>query len=593
MLKRLAASLTFLLVLAGPYRAGWTHLETDFPNYYTAAWAVRQGLPLREYYDWTWFARQMNYAGIERQLGAYTPQTPLTMLPMIPLTRFSPQHAKQVWLVLSLVFLGAAIWLLSRMTRFTVEEIWLLAFCGYFSLRPNLLYGQYYLFLLFLFTAAYYLLHHKYDTGCGVTTAIAFGLKLYGGPFLLYYLVRREWKAAIGMIAGSLVAVALALALFGSADLHYYGTLVLPRTLEGGAIDPYSPGVPTFSTMLRHFLVREPELNPNPLWNAPRLFFFLRTFIALAVVAFLLVGISRKATTGKREFAWFLIALLLLSTNTVSYTFILLLLPLVLLLDQAGPRQRALLVTLYVLLTLPLHPVWLFPKVWLLFVLFVVAGWPSLRRISWAWAGGIVAVCCVAAALDASRHLLEYEQEPGRRFEQLAREKGKIFAAFPVVTRAGLFYQAAGTDRWVLGWLHDSRNEEVSFEGSALHPRAAADGVGIEFELVANRGSVMMRFDPATRKATPTGLRVPVASAAPILSPDGKWLAEESAEDGPTHIWLRDAGTGQRIRLTGGNCNSSSPAWALDASSVVFASDCGRAFGVPALYRAGLPDGMQ
>jgi len=114
-------------------------------------------------------------------------------------------------------------------------------------------------------------------------------------------------------------------------------------------------------------------LNPNPLWNAPRLFFFLRTFIALAVVAFLLVGISRKATTGKREFAWFLIALLLLSTNTVSYTFILLLLPLVLLLDQAGPRQRALLVTLYVLLTLPLHPVWLFPKVWLLFVLFVVA----------------------------------------------------------------------------------------------------------------------------------------------------------------------------------------------------------------------------
>jgi len=203
-----------------------------------------------------------------------------------------------------------------------------------------------------------------------------------------------------------------------------------------------------------------------------------------------------------------------------------------------------------------------------------------------------VAVCCVAAALDASRHLLEYEQEPGRRFEQLAREKGKIFAAFPVVTRAGLFYQAAGTDRWVLGWLHDSRNEEVSFEGSALHPRAAADGVGIEFELVANRGSVMMRFDPATRKATPTGLRVPVASAAPILSPDGKWLAEESAEDGPTHIWLRDAGTGQRIRLTGGNCNSSSPAWALDASSVVFASDCGRAFGVPALYRAGLPEGM-
>jgi hypothetical protein len=41
--------------------------------------------------------------------------------------------------------------------------------------------------------------------------------------------------------------------------------------------------------------------------------------------------------------------------------------------------------------------------------------------------------------------------------------------------------------------------------------------------------------------------------------------------------------------LTGGNCNSSSPAWALDSESILFASDCGRAFGLPALYRARLP----
>jgi Tol biopolymer transport system component len=41
--------------------------------------------------------------------------------------------------------------------------------------------------------------------------------------------------------------------------------------------------------------------------------------------------------------------------------------------------------------------------------------------------------------------------------------------------------------------------------------------------------------------------------------------------------------------LTGGNCNSSSPAWTLDSSSILFASDCGRAFGLPALYRAPVP----
>jgi hypothetical protein len=38
--------------------------------------------------------------------------------------------------------------------------------------------------------------------------------------------------------------------------------------------------------------------------------------------------------------------------------------------------------------------------------------------------------------------------------------------------------------------------------------------------------------------------------------------------------------------VAGGNCNSSLPAWELDSKAILFASDCGRAFGLPGLYRA-------
>ena len=72
------------------------------------------------------------------------------------------------------------------------------------------------------------------------------------------------------------------------------------------------------------------------------------------------------------------------------------------------------------------------------------------------------------------------------------------------------------------------------------------------------------------------------------VSPNGKWMAIESAQDGPTHIWLRDLSTGRERRLTGGDCNSSLPAWELDSKALLFASDCQRAFGLPALYRARL-----
>jgi len=377
----LAALGAFLFLLAGPFWAGWTQAETDFPNYYTAAGLVRQHQPLHNYYDWTWFARQMNYAGNGTQLGAYTPQTPLSMLPMVELAGFAPQTAKRIWLVSNLAFLGLTIWLLSQVTRFRFEAIWLLASCGYFSLRTNFLYGQYYIFLLFLLTLAFYFLHRKSHLLGGCTTGIVFGLKLYGGPFLLYFAAKRQWRALIGMIAMVIFLVGVAIVLFGPADVHYYATQILPRSLEGGSVDPYSPGDPTFSTLLRRVLVAEPELNPHPLWKAPWLFFFLKSFISLAIVAYLFLGVNVKQTTDRHDFSWFVVAVLLLSTSTVSYTFIVLLLPLVLLLEESGPRRSIFLVVSYVLLTLPLHAAWMFPKVWVLLALFIALGWPCWRKV--------------------------------------------------------------------------------------------------------------------------------------------------------------------------------------------------------------------
>ena len=121
--------------------------ETDFPNYYTAAVLVRRGVPLRDYYDWTWFQRQMNYAGI-RQLGAYLAQTPITMLPIVPMAGFPVQTAKQIWLLLNLAFLAATLWMLSKATQIRIECIATLMFLGYGSLRSNFLLGQYYVFCL-------------------------------------------------------------------------------------------------------------------------------------------------------------------------------------------------------------------------------------------------------------------------------------------------------------------------------------------------------------------------------------------------------------------------------------------------------------
>jgi hypothetical protein len=586
---RCLALLALIFFLARAFRASWSELNTDFPNYYTAAVLLREGQPLHNYYDWTWFQRQMNYAGVEHQLGNYNPHTPLTALPMIGLTMFSPLQAKRLWLLCNLGFLGATLWLLSRLTRFRVEQVWLLAFCGYFSLRTNFLYGQYYIFLLFLLTLAFYCLNRGKQTTSGALAGAAFGLKLYGGPFLLYFIAKRKWKAVLGMIAAIACLAGIAIALFGWNDIIYYSTQILPRSLESGAIDPYNPGAPTFSTMLRHFLLCEPELNPRPLWQAPSMFFFLRTFVNAAVVVLLCMGASLKPSSDRRDFAWFVIAIILLSTNAASYTFILLLLPIALLLEESPPWQRVSLMATYCLLTAPLGLSWLFPKVWLLAALFVMLGWDRWRGLSIKWRSGAIVLAILIAFVDARQHMRAFAAEPGQHFERIAVNEGAIFSSYPAVSRAGIFYQSMNNDRYTLRWLHDNRDEELVFAGEAFHPVAPTPDGPIYFELVANRRSTTMQFDPITRKVASQVTPVPVDSKEAIASPDGKWAVFTSAKNGQEQVWLRNLADRREAILTGGNCNSFSPAWALDSKSILFASDCGRAFGLPALYRALLP----
>jgi Tol biopolymer transport system component len=71
-----------------------------------------------------------------------------------------------------------------------------------------------------------------------------------------------------------------------------------------------------------------------------------------------------------------------------------------------------------------------------------------------------------------------------------------------------------------------------------------------------------------------------------VVSPDGKWRVRVRETATSEQLWLEDTASGDAKELAGGRCNNHSPAWELDSSAVIFASDCGRAYGLTALYRA-------
>jgi hypothetical protein len=233
----------------------------------------------------------------------------------------------------------------------------------------------------------------------------------------------------------------------------------------------------------------------------------------------------------------------------------------------------------------------LFLKIWTLLLLFFVVGYDYLRAIEIRWAMIALAAVGLISAMDAQRRMKDYAVEPTGRYQEIAVEPGALFSGYPVVTRCGMFYQSmtssrTGREGYVLRRLHDGRLDTFDFGGNELRPVAAGDGCGIEFEHVAHGRSTFLRLDPLTSRTE--------AAAAPadpnpddgVVSPDRKWRVRVRETATSEQLWLEDTASGKAKELAGGSCNNHSPAWELDSSAVIFASDCGRAYGLPALYRA-------
>jgi hypothetical protein len=663
-----AALVSLAWFLTDAAERGWSKRSTDFPNYYTAATLARthtqfRDQSLRNFYDWPWFQRQISFMGFGQQLGGYIPQTPLAMAPYIPVSFLPPLQARRAWFVLNCIFLGVACLLISRITQFSTAGVWLLAFLGSATLRPNFELGQYYVFLLMLFSLAAWYLERGKDMRGGVVLGTAIALKLYGAPLLLLAFARRRWQMLWGAVLALVVALTVAAAAFGWKDLGYYATAVLPRTLGGETLDPYHLSNGTAATLLRRWFLFEAELNPHPLIESTAAFYFLWTAFTLLVL--LLPALASRgeiAAPSKRTLAWWLIGMLLVSPNTASYTFALAILPVALLLDALPRRYWLWILIAFFLLTVPLRPAWsrAFPRVWLLLFLFAIAGYPELKRIPVRTAGVALAALFVFSAGAAAWQTRASAREPWRHYPLAVNERGAIYSSAPQSSRAGLIYESIGPTNYLL--RRDGRT--FSFAGHALHPTTPDEGFPVYFELVSGASSRIMSFDERSSGSAAVAIDVPDAQqptvshggrlltwtsggglflfdgararrianaardasftpgdrgivfirdgernsievldlvsmgtrtavsdsvelASPSVSPDGRELLFSARRHGNMQVRVADLWTGKQTTLTGGNCNNYSPIWS-GSEEIVFASDCRRGLGLPALYRARL-----
>jgi len=520
----------------------WTAIVTDFPNYYVSAWAVRHDGNLSQLYDPVWFEREKHRSGIERPAALFNYFPPMNALIMWPLADLSPIKAKQAWTIINLIALAAVVALTVKASGIGWLPAAAVAFLGLDALGNNMTYGQFYIVLTLLMLTGV-LIAERFPSIAGLVTATGTVTKIFPAFLLVYFMIRRKYRALIYSAAAITILIVIGVLVLGWAPHQVYLAEVLGRSLRGEIQDPYNVHWNTLQALLRRALVREETLNPAPIVDAAWLFFFLRPVVSVTIVAvtlFAIVGARRRNILA--EYGAIIAMVSLITPSQASY-----------------------------------HQFLFYPA--------VAGGIAQAKRPGAAFfLAGIFALICsnvmgATGGFDSGPAMIFAFP---RVYLVLTLWVVFLFSLKPPrpVVSSQLVFAASCTLLISLGaaFFENKRWIADVADGAVLVPLASPSILHVQPRFVENR--------LITTSLGPDGLSaLPTEAEAPARSPDGRWIAYATNARGNWDIALRSTGTGEVRFLTTSSANDLTPSFSPDGKSVYFASDRRRGYRFTAIYR--------
>ena len=377
------------------------------------------------------------------------------------------------------------------------------------------------------------------------------------------------------MTCSLLLLLVLGYACFGSHVMQTYLTEILPRSLQGEVLDPYSARAASGSAFFHRLFIFEPQLNPSPWLNSPRLYAVLYPLWQLAIL--IPIAFSIRPATGQRnseqlEWATIVFALLLLSPVPSSYHFVGMIFSMVLVADVlARRRQRTLTVVvlaLYVAISViefspvaatqqfSLLTIVAFARLWLgillmglLILLLRSESGQSVIAVLGKPRAILLTLCFVvfwiAALISHQRHFAYLREDTQRR---MPLKIPTYLATSPHAYSSGVMFTAmvptgyAATD---LSGKTVWNGSEQGTHADQLSSATNADGSYILLELADATGSRLRQVSsaaPDSGGAVPSQLQIPDAES-PAISPDGSTLLFIREDHGRGQLWSAHAPT--------------------------------------------------
>lgn len=380
-----------------------SRVDTDFPNYLTAAKLAAEGKAGPVFYDDAWFREQMAQRGMN-PIGKFSPFPPPTALLALPLAKLTPLAAQRVMTCVNLLALAAAIVLLSRIVGWGPAPSAVLVLLAGGGVINALRFGQPYMIMSTLCLLGYYAWQRGRPLLGGLCVGLFVPIKYIPVIHLLGFAAARQWRVVQGGALAALAVMASSIAVLGW-PLHaaFVEGNVLGNHLLGrlSSQSLYAASYQSFDALFRRLFVFDPAGNPHPWIVAPALApaAVILTKLPVMVIAALTVRRLLRAGGGPEVapiLGLLVIATFLVAPATASYHYVLLWLPVGLLLQHLlGRRQWAgagVLAGCYALIGFfpygHVHgfegrgalTVLSFPRLWLLLTMFVTCVWCLTRR---------------------------------------------------------------------------------------------------------------------------------------------------------------------------------------------------------------------
>jgi alpha-1,2-mannosyltransferase len=165
-----------------------------------------------------------------------------------PLGWLSPQIAAVLFTLVSVGSTVIAWFMLVRLARLELRERWLLAllFLTNGPLLSGIKWGNISYLLIFALAAGLLLIRAKRSVAAAVLLGIAAVLKPALALFLIFFLLRRDWRGALGFALTGVATAALSLVLFGwPENLYWLQTSILQYSHEWLAVSG-NQSIPAF-----------------------------------------------------------------------------------------------------------------------------------------------------------------------------------------------------------------------------------------------------------------------------------------------------------------------------------------------------------